>query len=288
MPTTQLTERVADWNRQLQVQNEERLVRNIALTGTSSRNGYQYEQQALFEAVPLYNGKPVFLDHAASGQRPPSRSTRDLVGSVINPRLEEGRIRGDIRVVDTESGRTFMALVEAQTPGVGMSHVVLAERSTDGKRVMHIQDVLSVDVVVNPATTSTFQESTCTTDYPVRESEFVAEDQVHELERLQAEITSLHRERDQLRHELEQFRSDQRTREIDQLLEAAQLPSIAIDAQLRERLANATSPDQRRQLIHERQQLVRRLTAISPVSASRTSAPSSDLAAFVSAIKHRS
>jgi hypothetical protein len=40
-----------------------------------------------------------------------------------------------------------------------MSHVVLAQRSVDGLTVERIQDVLSVDVVVKPATTTSLCES---------------------------------------------------------------------------------------------------------------------------------
>src|SRR5690606_29164537 len=72
---------------------------------------------------------------------------------------ESGRIRGDIRVLDTDSGRTFLALAESNAPGVGMSHVVLAERSQPDGTVDRIHDVVSVDAVVFPATTRTFRES---------------------------------------------------------------------------------------------------------------------------------
>src|SRR5690606_35903290 len=41
---------------------------------------------------------------------------------------------------------------------VGMSHVVLAMRSADKQVVERIEEVISVDAVVFPATTVTFQE----------------------------------------------------------------------------------------------------------------------------------
>ena len=127
--------------------------------GRDSKNGYRYSEQALRRAARLYDQKPVFLDHAEKPTEAAARSTRDLVGSIVNPRFEEGRLRGDVRVLDTDSGRTFLALAEGNTPGVGMSHVVLAQRSVDGAIVERIEDVISVDVVVRPATTSTFRES---------------------------------------------------------------------------------------------------------------------------------
>jgi hypothetical protein len=54
MKPSLLAERVADWHTQLQVDRTHRLVRNVALTGGTSKNGYRYTEQALREAVPLY------------------------------------------------------------------------------------------------------------------------------------------------------------------------------------------------------------------------------------------
>ena len=154
-----LTEHIADWNtHEVRVDPQNRLVKNVALTGLESRNGYRYAEEALRDALPLYENKPVFLDHAASRTQPHQRSTRDLVGSVVHVRYEAGRIRGDIRVIDTEAGRTFFALAESNGPAVGMSHVILAEKSADGLLVEKIHEVVSVDAVVFPATTQSFLE----------------------------------------------------------------------------------------------------------------------------------
>ncbi|MCH8828831.1 MAG: hypothetical protein IID45_04560 [Planctomycetes bacterium] len=154
-----LTEHILDWRtNDVVVEEETRIVRNIALTGLHSKNGYVYSEQALRDAIPLYDGKPVFLDHARSSARPYDRSTRDLVGSIVNPRFEHGRVRSDIQVLETESGRTFLALAAAKNSAVGMSHVVLAERSADRTTVEKIHDVISIDAVVFPATTTNLRE----------------------------------------------------------------------------------------------------------------------------------
>lgn len=154
-----LEEQVTDWQCEARVDRGARVLRNVALTGRESKNGYRYSESALRNAARLYDHKPVFLDHADRPGGTANRSTRDLVGSIINSRFEDGRVRSDVRVLDTESGRTFFALAEENTPGVGMSHVVLAHRSADGATVERIDDVLSVDVVVKPATTTTIRES---------------------------------------------------------------------------------------------------------------------------------
>ena len=159
-PLQQLTERIGDWrSTEIEIDRSQRLVRNIALTGRKSRNGYEYTPEALRGAIGLYEHKPVFLDHAARANRPFDRSTRDLVGSIVDTRFEQGRIRGNIKVLDTEAGRTFLALTEANEIPVGMSHVVLARRSADRKQVESIEEVVSVDAVIYPATTDNFRES---------------------------------------------------------------------------------------------------------------------------------
>lgn len=159
-PFQPMTEQVTDWRTaDVTVDFTERLVKNIVLSGGVSKNGHRYTDEALREAVAKYDQKPVFLDHAANVSKPFDRSTRDLVGSVTQPRFEQGRVRGDIQVLDTEAGRTFLALMEGRSPAIGMSHVVLAQRGSNPQIVEHIHDVVSVDAVVFPATTHGFHES---------------------------------------------------------------------------------------------------------------------------------
>jgi hypothetical protein len=155
-----LTEHIADWRGpDLRVDFAARLVTDVVLSGPVSRNGHRYSPEALQQAAPLYDRKPVFLDHAPNLARPFERSMRDLVGSVLNPRYEADRIRGDVQVLDTEAGRTFLALIDSGSPAVGMSHVVLAERGRDPLVVARIHDVVSVDAVVFPATTQGLRET---------------------------------------------------------------------------------------------------------------------------------
>lgn len=154
----QLTEKISNWKSDsLTVNEQTRTVHGVALVSTQSGNGYEYSQDALRDAVPLYDGKPVFLDHSHPHQSK-NRSTRDLVGTITNPRLEKGRIRADIDVLDTEAGRTFLALAQSNISGVGMSHVVIARKNASATLVTHIEDVISVDVVVYPASTKTLRE----------------------------------------------------------------------------------------------------------------------------------
>lgn len=273
-----LTEDLADWSAALSIDSQARLVLNVALTGPDSRNGYRYSEAALREAVPLYDQKPVFLDHAPDRLKPRDRSTRDLVGNIINPRFEDGRIRGDIRVLDTESGRTFLALANTNLPGVGMSHVVVAQRSTDGSTVELIRDVVCVDAVINPATTQTFRES---------------QDASSETALLEEQLQSSHRECQNLREQLAVLQSRallaERQCEAHRLLAESQLPTAAITPLFLQQLEQAPTTEHRRELIRDRLKLCEQHRSRPPLSRERnsTTSPTSLNYDLIAAIRFR-
>jgi hypothetical protein len=255
MPAAELTEQLADWNLASQIDRDQCVVRNVALSGNVSKNGYRYSDKALSRAVPLYAERPVFLDHAGDPQRSRDRSTRDLVGSVCNPRFESGRIRGDIRVLDTEAVRTFLSLAASASPGLGMSHVVLARRSADGSVVEQIEDVISVDAVVNPATTTTFHEQSAgqVLDHGAVET---LEEITRERDDLRQRVTTLQAEIERLRpfeSQLYELRQDQA---VQRLLSASQLPAEMVSEEFRQLLRSAPDDEFRRALIADRRWLV--------------------------------
>lgn len=167
--TSQFTEQSIELESTVSVDQESRTVSNVAFAGPKSLNGYEYTTDSFVEAINSgkYDGRPVFLDH--DREQPSGRSVRDLIGTTKNARLDAGRVRGDIEVLDTESGRTFLALTETKS-NVGMSHVVSAKRSEDGTRIDHIERVVSVDAVVFPATTTSLSEQTLEKDEPMADA----------------------------------------------------------------------------------------------------------------------
>jgi hypothetical protein len=295
MTNDTLTEDLADWSSALSIDSQARLVLNVALTGADSKNGYRYSETALREAVALYDQKPVFLDHAPDRLKPRDRSTRDLVGNIINPRYENGRIRGDIRVLDTESGRTFLALANTNLPGVGMSHVVLAQRSTDGSTVESIRDVVCVDAVMNPATTLTFRESTSS---PLSSSPLSSEegeradrpDIAAEITRLEEQLLTARLECDHLREQVATLQTRalqaERQHEVQKLLSESQLPLSALTPLFLHQLEQAPTTESRRELLRDRAQLCESHRGRSPLSWERTSTtpttrPTADILAAI-------
>jgi hypothetical protein len=258
----QITEHIADWRAELLVDRANRLVKNVALTGTESVNGYRYSETALREALPHYDGKPVFLDHAKNLAKPFERSTRDLVGTVVNPRFAAGRVRGDIQTLDTEAGRTFVALAESNSPAVGMSHVVLARRNAEQTIVEKIEQVVSIDAVIFPATAATFREQA--DDDP----EFV---------RLQEQVAALSDERDDLRRRVEEYdlhrTLTERRRRAERLIEESQLPAFAVTELWFEQLLGVDDEDAQRGLIEDRKSLLGRLRVHAPDSEERRTLP---------------
>jgi len=138
---------------------ESGIITGIKLAGFSSRNGYTYTREAFEKAIQLYEGKPVFLDHSANRTNPRDRSVRDLAGTVKNPRLNENGVFGDVDLFDNEAGRTLREIIRKNNTQAGMSQTVLALRDRARGEVSKIEDVISVDAVVYPATTNTFTES---------------------------------------------------------------------------------------------------------------------------------
>lgn len=274
---TTLVEQSADWRSEARVERAARLVRNVALAGPESKNGYRYADAALRSGAALYDRKPVFLDHAGDPRRPHERSTRDLVGSISEPRFEGGRIRGDIQVLDTEAGQTFLSLVESDAPGVGMSHVVLAERGGDGTVVERIHDVISVDAVVGPATTTTFRESIDpTTGDEAPAIELLAGLRA-ERDRLAARVAVLERQQADADHRLA----------IERELTGSGLPEFAVTPAFIEQLRGADEAGRVR-LIAERRALIGRCTSAAPRSFERNDTDSRDVtSAFVMAIRGR-
>lgn len=166
-------------------------LRNVVLAGTESKNGYRYTEAAFRNALKLYEGRPVFLDHGAKAS-PFDRSIRDLAGNIASARFEGGRLRGDIRLTESEAGKTLAHLAKAQFKDVGMSHVVDGRKSRDGKLVESIEEVVSVDAVVFPATTKSFAEQRGEGRMADTENKLVEklEEQVDTLRKSEIDLTS--------------------------------------------------------------------------------------------------
>lgn len=152
-----------DWQgTALRVDRHAGLIRGVKVLGLASRNGRIYLPQALQEAVPLYEGAKVNINHAPPSL-PTSRDYRDRIGLVrqVVFRPEEG-LFADLHFNPKHALAEQLAWDAEHCPdNVGLSHHVEARLSRrEGQVVVEaITQVHSVDVVADPATTQGLFES---------------------------------------------------------------------------------------------------------------------------------
>jgi len=142
-------------------QNATRTINGVVLLSPVSKNGYRYLENAMRAAVPKYNTQ-VFISHPTKEEL--STGRRDimkLAGKVENARFESGKIKGDVRTLPDDYGRKFFDVAQMMPESAGCSHVAdIAMGTLNGENVVEeIKEVLSVDLVANPATNAGVFES---------------------------------------------------------------------------------------------------------------------------------
>ena len=138
------------------------LVKDIRVLGLESANKRRYTPEALLRAVAdgLYEGRPVYIDHDLTGG---PRRFADKFGRVVNVRYADGNgLRGDLRYNPAHPmAEVFAGWLEHDPNGVGFSHSAYGKvRREDGVDVVYeLEEVESVDLVAEPATTKGIHES---------------------------------------------------------------------------------------------------------------------------------
>lgn len=145
----------------LKVDRKKCLIYGVKIIGFDSDNGRKYLPEALKDALPLYEGIKVNVDHPDDPDD--ARSAYDRCGKLVNVRFVEGKgLYGDLWL--NPGHRIFEMVFSAaeQMPDLfGMSHNAQGEgEKKDGIFVVSkITEVRHVDLVADPATTSSLSES---------------------------------------------------------------------------------------------------------------------------------
>ena len=160
--------------------------------GEAKGHGIRFTSAVLQEAMPMYDSKPVFIDHAGLFDAP---SVRNLAGTITAPAWDD-RERGirltlkpagpaaDILLSVRDAAKTDPAIMQA----VGFSTVLRVNLEKDGnvKKIVHVK---SVDVVVDPARGGKFlsayqtgQKGEQMTDHTKEQSATLTEQQTAALE----------------------------------------------------------------------------------------------------------
>jgi hypothetical protein len=156
-----LQEFVNSGSQRLRVDRAAGVIRGVKLLGLTSRNGRRYRENALVEAVALYEGAKVNINHPKGHPLSP-RDYQDRLGVVRGVEFRGGEgLFGDLHFNPKHSLSEQLVWDAEHAPqNVGMSHNVLARttRSGDETVVEAITKVQSIDLVADPATTSGLYE----------------------------------------------------------------------------------------------------------------------------------
>lgn len=139
---------------------ENHVIRGVKLLGLESKNGRRYLPTAVKQAIGLYEGAKVNVNHPKHPSEP--RNYQDRIGSTRNVEFREGQgLFGDLHYNPAHPVAPQLEHDAEHAPAnVGLSHNVEARTSRrDGKTVIEsIVRVQSVDLVADPATTGGLYE----------------------------------------------------------------------------------------------------------------------------------
>ena len=149
------------------VDREAGVVRGVKLIGFESKNARHYPPNVLKASVHLYEGAKVNIDHPSNGDASATRSYGDRFGVIRNARFVESQgIFGDFHFNPKHAfAEQFCWDAENNPESVGFSHNATLKLGPlkNGKQVIEqIIDIRSMDLVADPATTSSLFES----EYP--------------------------------------------------------------------------------------------------------------------------
>ncbi len=147
----------------LRVNRERNVILGVKIQGLVSLNNREYLPKALRDAVPLYEGAKVNVDHPGKRDLNAVRSYHERFGTIRDVRFVEGQgLFGNLHY-NPEHPLAKQVLWDAENnpTSVGLSPIVRASVSKKNGRIVieAIASVQSVDLVADPATTGSLFES---------------------------------------------------------------------------------------------------------------------------------
>ena len=250
------------------------LIRGVKILGTESRNGRIYLPQAIRDAVPLYEGAKVNINHHQQQLSGP-RDYRDRIGVIRNVSVREGDgLFADFHFNPKhELAEQFLWDAEHAPENVGFSHNVTAQTTRNGDQIAveKILKVQSVDLVADPATTrGLFESIEAAAELPSAVDNKEAHNTPEgkplneasntkktELAKLTESRDDLQKECERLRQELDQLQGEitiqNRLRRIKQLFAEAGLTQAGSVSPLEELLSGKTFIESLLQIEDERE-----------------------------------
>lgn len=143
------------------------IVYGVKIGGKKSKNNREYTSQALTDLAKLSNGSKGYIDHALPGRRipnSPTRSMHDWACVFKNCTVKNDGVYGDAHCrMETAAGKAVMEAAEKFPDKFGLSQHSVVEafvRQGDNCTVVErVIEVKSIDIVDNPATTTSLFEA---------------------------------------------------------------------------------------------------------------------------------
>lgn len=145
------------------VNREKGVIHGCKLVGIVSKNGGRYPSETLEAAKAMYEGAKCNLNHPNRDKPGADRGVEDRFGVFHKVRLEPDGLYADLHFLKSHPFASVACeSAESMPEAFGFSHNARSITSSDGKGgVIHesITRVRSVDLVADPATTSSIFES---------------------------------------------------------------------------------------------------------------------------------
>ena len=144
------------------VERQGGVLRGVKVLGRVSRNGRRYSAVALKNALRLYEGARVNINHPDRARPATDRALVDRFGMLKKVRLREDGIYADLHYLRQHPLAEMIAEAAERLPdALGLSHNAegRTSRNQDAEIVEEITRVISVDLVSDPASTGGLFES---------------------------------------------------------------------------------------------------------------------------------
>lgn len=246
-----------------QFDNDNLTLRNVCLLGPTSRNGRRYPHEVIRESLAMFLGCKAYLNHPSmtDSRSNRCRDVRDLIGKYENPRIEEGKLRADLRILP--HFREMIHSLATQMPdAVGLS--INARGRTcmrEGVEIIErIIEVRSVDLVTDPAATDgLFESMEKPNDTEVKHLDWkklnIEEIKQHRPDLLESVQTPLLEQIRDLKQENQKVQKEAR---IQACLRRSGLPETSVSPVFVRQLQEAETEDQIKALIEDRAQVLDR------------------------------
>jgi len=140
-----------DFSFEGEIDKEQGVIRNVAVLGAKSANGYEYKNSALQSAVKVFEGSKVFIDHSEERS---GHSLKDYAGRLEGLYFDSRnrKVKAKLlRLVNPLHEDWILTLAERDPSGFGLSIDAEVKVDQDDNPVEIIRG-FSVDFVTEPAT----------------------------------------------------------------------------------------------------------------------------------------